>query len=594
MRLLSAIAGLLVFSTALLAQELTATVDRTSVRIGERITCTITFYGAASGMTQPELRSLENLKVVSGPSTSTNYSIINGKRRASSSYTYVLAPGQPGVARIGAARVTFKRKIYQTNPINLTVLPASAASTGADAEQDVFIRVYPDKRTAYQGEQIVLTYKLFFALQVAGPEIKKLPKAAGFWVEEFSQPKRLSLTDEVIGGRAYKSAVIRKLAIFPTITGELTVDPMIMRLQVENRSRRRSRDPLDMFSDPFFNLGRRMDNVEVRSPSVKLKVRPLPAEDVPEGFSGVVGHYQLKAKLDQVEVQAHDAVTLRVTIEGDGNIKTLPEPILNVPSDIESYDPKTSERIRRDRGKISGSKTYEYVLIPRSAGDQRIPALRYVYFDADKEQYVVLTTDDLKMKVTPSKETVMGTGGVKIVGKHGVESIATDIAFAKTRPGRFITRESVPHRTAVFWAFTAAPWLILAAGGICLSRRSKTVATLRFRIRKALQRAGREFTAAEKSLKGNQPEEASRLLTSGLDLLVKAGSGLDAVPLDGDELIKVWVQSGFGAETLDKLLALKEKCDRVRFASNQQEQSGLSEMIGQARDVLKSMESGRA
>jgi hypothetical protein len=475
-----------------------------------------------------------------------------------------------GKGVIGPAVARFRGKDLTSNPITITILAASAPapdrdSRGSGSAGDVFIRVYADKSNACVGEQITLTYKLYFAAQITSPEIVQLPRATGFWVEEISLPPTLPLTDEMVGGRSYKVAVIRKSALFPTASGDLEVEPMVIQTKVEKRGRRRSPDPFDLFNDPFFQLGRQFEAVELSSPGVTLHVRPLPQTGAPADFNGAVGSYRIRAGLDREACKTDEAVTLTVEIEGTGNIKTLPEPRVSLPADVQRFDPEVKDDIRRSQTRIGGRKTFRYAIIPRAPGAQVIPPIPYAFYDPERDRYSTLSTAELRLQVEKGTGPGFLPSGITVASKQGVENVGTDIAFAKTSPGRFLRSGGAPHQNVFFWVWTAAPWATLAAVGIVSgSRRRSNPRAVR---RSALQAAARQVARAEKALKSRKPEAALRGAAEALASLVAAATGKSATGLTQLELETEWQEQGLDPLLLEKLLSVQAECDRARFAS---------------------------
>ena len=83
------------FCGTVLAQEPTvkATVDRTRIRLGDRLTLTIEVLGDPSGRSStPDLSRIEDFDVVGGPSVSTRFQWIIGRSSSSKSYKYALRP----------------------------------------------------------------------------------------------------------------------------------------------------------------------------------------------------------------------------------------------------------------------------------------------------------------------------------------------------------------------------------------------------------------------------------------------------------------------------------------------------------------------
>lgn len=569
MRALFIITVLAMSLSAFAQEKLTASVDKNTVRVGESFTLTLTFEGAASGVSDPQLGQLENLQVAGGPFTSTSFSIVNGRSSSRASYSYVLRAKQPGKGVIGAATAKYRGKDLTSNPVTVTVLSASAPAPTRDSRgggSDVFLRVSPDKTTALLGEQVTLTYKLYFAAQITSPEILQLPRATGFWVEEIALPQTLPLTDELVSGKPYKVAVIRKSALFATATGELEVEPMVIQTKVEKRTKRRSADPFDIFNDPFFQLGRQFEPLELTSPGVTLHIKPLPQSGVPSNFTGAVGSFRLRASLDREQCKTDEASTLTIEIDGTGNIKTLPEPSVAFPADLQRFDPEVTDDIRRNQTKISGRKVFKYVLIPRAPGMQVIPAITFSYYDPEKNRYTEISSTELRLQVEKGTGSGYVPSGISVASKQGVENVGTDIAFAKTNPGQFVNSFHAPHQSALFWFFSATPWIALAA--FTVVNRQQARGGARLIRRRALQNAHRSIAQAVKLLKNGKSESILRKAADALAEIYTAALGKNATGMPQHELEAEWHALHLDPVLLDRLLHIQSECDRARFTSS--------------------------
>ncbi len=209
---------------------------------------------------------------------------------------------------------------------------------------DVFMTASADKPTLYKLDMATITYRLYLRVSVLNYELSKTPQATGFWMEEFPTSNRPVLEDVNIKGDAYKVAVIRKIGLFPTRTGTLTLDPLTIDVTVERPAGRQQRDPFDsFFNDPFYNRTSR----EVKSVTcdpLSLTVRDLPPSGSSD-YKGDVGKYELKVTYDKNEVAQNDAVTVKVTISGKGYLKSIDAPKLNLPSGFEAFKPTEDNNI---------------------------------------------------------------------------------------------------------------------------------------------------------------------------------------------------------------------------------------------------------
>lgn len=571
---------LMLFAPLAHATELTATVDRTVIMLGETVNYTVTFDGAATGVPTPELPDMANFVIEAGPYMETKFEIVNRRRSSMASYTYVLRANKSGTCIIGSSYIDYKGKRYTSNPITMKVTSTVSNTGGSTSEMDdVFIRVITDKKEAYPGEQIVLTYKIFFAVQITSPEIVQLPRATGFWTEEFDMPNQMALRDEIVNGRSYKSGVFRKVAVFPTTSGDLTIQPMRIRTKVESRDSRRS-----FTSDPFFRLSRSMQSREIASPTVNLKIKSLPEKGQPANFTGAVGQLTIRANLDKTECEAHDAVTLTVLLRGVGNIKTLPEPDIQFPPDFEFYEPKSEDNILRNRANIEGTKKFEYVLIPRVSGLQSIPPIQYSYFNPEAGEYVTASTQAMQLQVDRPKTANAGEVPLPFGRKRGVENIASDIAFAKTHPGTFYTSSAQPHTTVVFWIYSVGPWLALAALAV-VRRRSSYFETGRMNIKRAVALALKEMALAQKAATENRLEDAFRMTAHAIQICLSSKLDRDQGALTSDTITEIWHKRNLDEELLERVLRLLDECDRSRFTAGLLESADVNRVVEEGRQI---------
>ena len=255
------------------------------------------------------------------------------------------------------------------------------------------------KRKAYVGEEVDVEYKLYFNVSIRSYNLENIPANAGFWNEDFEMPRQPVIHSEIVNGVNYNVAVIRKTALFPTRAGKLTIEPITLTLETVVRAKRSRRNGFfDSFFDDPFNT--RTVKKTVSSKPVTIEVKSPPQENKPADFSGAVGRYDFSVTLDKSNVKVNEAVSLKIKLSGTGNIKLieLPKPI--IPPDMEQYEPKINSTIKRSGNKISGSKTAEYVLIPRLGGDFTIKPLSFSYFDPKDKKYVTLRSKALTVKVS--------------------------------------------------------------------------------------------------------------------------------------------------------------------------------------------------
>jgi len=493
----------------------TASVSSNQVSVGDQLQVTFTVNGNAGGFRPP---AFTDFNVLAGPSQSSSVNIINGSVSQNLSITYVLQALKEGTFKIGSAEITAGNKKLTSNPVTINVVKASRQSSGASSGQqqnngqgndqasaaaaaakNVFIRASVDKSSVYRGEAVIVTYQLYTRVTLLNYGLTKIPALNGFWSQDIAVPQQPQFRTEVLDGMQYKVADIKKMVVFPQRSGTLEIDPMegevIARVPVK-RQQSRSNDPFEQFfNDPFFNNNVQDIKLPIKSESVRLNVKELPA-NAPASFSGAVGRFTYEVSLDKKEIKSHEPLTLKVKIAGKGNVKLVEAPKVSFPQDFETYDPKEAVSINATTGGITGTKTFEFLVIPRNAGDFKIPVSAFSYFDLDKKQYIEIPAPVLSIHVDKGTETVTTT--VSGVSKSDIQFLGKDIRFIKTGVPAFIHPGNSLYGSTRFYVLLGAPCLAFlmlilfrrrvesmnANAGLLKSQRANKVAKKRLEIAK--------------------------------------------------------------------------------------------------------------
>ncbi len=431
------------------AQELTATVTPNPVSIGERFQVSFSSSAAMANFRAPDF---EGLTLVGGPMQSQSVRIVNGAMAQSISYTYILQAKAEGKFTIPAASADVGGKRVQSNSVVVQVMKQSAQQAAQQAEEQaaeneitkqlqkgIFLKASVNKTNVMRGEQIVATYKLYTRITLTNYTPRKMPALTGFWSQDIESPQQLLFNDEVINGQVFRVAAVKKVVLFPQQSGTLELDPMeaevVARVNVGRQRNNNSRDPFDAFfhgSDPFADPFGQVQDVRVplRSPVVKVAVRSLPEASVPAEFNGAVGTFSLETTLQPRATKTNEPVKLTVRISGKGNLKLIDPVKLKLPPDIETYEPTSKDNIDMSEVGASGEKKFEYLLIPRFAGEFKIPPVVFAYYDLDKKRYITLQSEEYSLAVEKGKDEGAVVGG-KYTGKDAVTALNSDIRFIK-------------------------------------------------------------------------------------------------------------------------------------------------------------------
>lgn len=397
--------------------------------------------------------SFKDFEVLQGPSQMQGQSIFNGRRSEYFALNYVLQPKHVGSFTIPGAQARVNGNVIKSNPVLIEVRKGSGQaqqqpqqvipqhrgqSSGGISEElsdgilkkgediteklrkNIFLKVDVDKTNLYEGDQLTATYKLYTRLPT-NSSVTKVPAFKGFSAKDIELPNPPQATEERINGIPFKVFTIRKTLLFPLQSGTLELDPVEVDNQVRlvklvGKRNKGARDPFEeffndpAFKDPFFDDFFNRPEVEyqdvpykIQSNPIKINVKPLPVEGRPLSYNGAVGSFKMTAVVDKTTLSTDDALTLKVTISGRGNVNLLNAPKVDVPSGFEKYDPKMTDDIEKNSNPLSGSRTFEYVLMPQEAGKHTIPAVEFSYFDPEANSYKTLRSEAFVIDITQGK-----------------------------------------------------------------------------------------------------------------------------------------------------------------------------------------------
>jgi hypothetical protein len=588
------------------------------VMVGERFQVVFSANADGRNFTAP---SFEGFTVVGGPFTSTSSSIqmVNGSvtRTTTNSYTFALQAYKEGTFRVGSASLNVKGTKITSEPFDIKVVPddgSHAAPSGGGASsgqsqaqqntndpqvsgKDLFLRVVPSKKSAYVGEQVVLTYKLYTKVPVSSLSVVKAPSYAGFWTKDISDNTggTLRQSSEYINGIEYTSAEIQKVVVAPQRAGKLTLDPMVIECIAQIRrenNRQRSMDPFEeFFNDPFFN--RNITNVkkELTSNSFVLEVKSLPEANKPASFAGAVGNYNFKSDIDMTELKTNEAFTLTYTVSGTGNIELLqmPEPVF--PPDFEVYDPKITTSTDVTANGLSGTKKAEYLVIPRRAGSFTVPAVEFSFFNPSNGAYQTLSSKPYEIQVEKGRDDE--GGGIYASNQEDIKYLGNDIRHIMTGDPRLRPQRSAFFGSSAYYVALLALLLAFILLLILLKNREKmekdTAAT---RNRKADKVARGRLKRAAQFLKEKDQDKFYVEMSQALWGYIADKLGIERSKLSMDTVSETMKEKSVPDELTQQFVDTLNSCEFARFAPGSAEekmddlyQRGI-EVISKAEKVL--------
>ena len=548
--------------------------------------------------------SIKGFDVLMGPSRSQQSSIqiINGKRTSNSStaFTYILLAGNPGTYTIPAASVEVNGEKVFSNAISIKVLPqdqnsgnsgnnggGSASSSRSQAAgsrisaNDLFITATASKTTVHEQEAILLTYKVYTVVnlrQLYG----KMPDLKGFHTQEVELPQQKTFTLEHYKGRNYNTTVWSQYVLFPQQTGKLEIPSITFDGVVAQQTI--SDDPFDA----FFNGGGYVEvKKKITTPKVVINVQPLPAK--PAGFSGAVGEFKLASSINATDVKTNDAVTIKLTLSGTGNMKLIGTPEVKFPQDFEIYDPKVTDDYKLTNSGLTGTKTFEYLAIPRHAGNFTIPAVEFTYFDLKSNSYKTLKTEAYNLKVAK------GQGNADQVisdftNKESVKMLGKDIRFIKLGDSSLRPKGDFFFGTVGYYLCYLIPLLLFVVFAVIYRQKALENANVaKVKTKKANKVATRRMKLAGKLLAENKKNEFYDEVLKALWGYISDKLSIPVSQLSKDNIETELTNYGVQEALIAEFIGVLNECEYARYAPGN-ENEAMDKVYSASVEVISKME----
>lgn len=585
-----------IFAERLVAQDVTvrAFVSDANASIGNPIYYTVEIQGGMGGEVIPPISDAVEIQHNS-ISTSQSMSIVNGQMSQTKSVTFVAIPKKEGKVTIPPAKVKIGGQVLTTNTVSLTVSKGGAGQGQTpnggmiSGGSEIFIRPVVDKTKLVVGEGATITYKLYYKINVRQYTSEEDIKPEGFWVERFDVSKLPQVTERY-NGSMYHVAMINKIQVFPTRAGKLEISGYKGTCEALISDIKRQRSFL--FED-FFAAPGRMQRLSVVAPAVKFDVAELP-EPKPSSFSGAVGNYKFNATIDKSDVKVGEAVTLKFTVEGEGNINLLPTINPDLPSEFEKYEPKVDVKVNKNTSVVTGYKTSEVTVIARASGKFDLGTVEFSYYHPQKKQYVTLTSPRFEVNVEPDPKAAMAS--VSSSGeKRDIKKFTADFRYIKTSASSLRLGSGSPLYGA--WWFYLLMLLPVGAVGFFLvlqKREMQMKADIAFaRSIKASPEAKKRLKRAKELLDQNDQQAFFAELENALIKFIGNRYNTDDHALRKDELKALLLSKQVAPDLIDKLMRILEKSELYRYSPTKETQDDLTTFYEDATQIISELSKTR-
>lgn len=557
------------------------------VPVGESFWLTYTVQGAASldHFTPPGID--KGIKVLYGPVI--NIITTNGQSttKETSRITYTLQSSSAGTYTIGSAKIQQNGKVYTAPAKKVQIVNAKGLSDAPSQgslqipDQDMYLRAVVSSRTVYKQEPVLISLYLYSRHGNLSGIDRQPPEVTDFVTKEIPM-KSSTLTTERVGNRLMFKALIWQIIAYPQRDGELVIPAFGYDFDVYLSRKVESED------DYFANKSTAKVRKELRCKPISISVKPLP-EGAPQGFSQLVGDFRIKASIrpsgKRYETGSELIYTLDIT--GEGNVSMLFPPKLDLLDDMEAYEPQTvldDEKVERANTTIH--RTLEYIIVPRTTGQHKIPAVELSFFNPTTHSYRTVKTKSFDINVA------QGTNVAPQVDR--AEETEPTVLSPSDIPAPSIGRSPLSRAGWAYWLLY--PLLIaIAAAVVVRVRRARALRKDQraYQQKQATKVAQQRLQTVAKLMQANQEETALQELHTALYHYIQWKFALPTAELSKSQLHKVLSDHRLPEEISSQWISLIEQIEFARY-SNAATLYNLREWYDLAAQLIDQVEAHKA
>jgi len=575
---------------------------------GEQFRLTYTLQNC-QGSTPQFPTEIKGLDILFGPSMSQSHSthIINGKSTTSSSesYTFVLMGSTEGTFSIPSASIKCDGKTLTSNSLTVKVLPpdnnagqqqGGSTSSGNDTRSgsttstaqninnnDAFIRCIATKTKVYEQEAFLVTFRFYTLLNVRDLGKIEFPEFEGFMVEELDLPANRQLSLEHYNGRNYYAVDLKKTLLFPQRAGKINIPAGKIEMVFTVPSGRKVQSffgPQDIPVD--------VKKLLTTNP-LSIDVSSLPSASKPVSYANAVGSFTLKPQISATEIKANDAITLTLEITGTGNMKLIKSPELKLPTDFETYDPKITNNFRITENGLAGTKTIEYLFIPRHQGNYKIPPVEFSYFDLKSKSYKTLSTPEYALKVDKDPNAGANTA-VSFTNQNEVKAIQ-DIRFLKTGDFKFVEENEFFVSSVSYLLWYIIPILLFIASFVYYRKQIRENSNIvLMKTKKANKMAAKRLKMAGIHLKEHNKEKFYEEILRAVWGYLSDKLSIPVADLNRSNIEQELTRYGVSEQLISTFISILDTSEFARYAPAESEEA-MDKLYDETVNAISEMES---
>lgn len=418
-----------------LAANITATVDRNPVQMGESFK--LVLQGDSNPGGNPDLTPLEKDFDLIGRNQNSSIQVINGKMTKSLQWIVVLMPKREGKITIPAIHFGNDK----SNSIRLTVTKTMASGPGKPNDT-IFLEVTVAPKETWVQAQIIYTVRLYHSVNLSNASLTE-PKLndADAVIEKLGKDSEFNTR---VDGKQYR-IIERRYAIFPQRSGNLTIEPVVFNGQFLQNSTRFMRDPFAV----------NVRNKRVTSDAVNIKINAAPGTQKANTWLPAKNIKLSEEWQDgSPEFRVGESVTRTLTLVADGlTAAQLPELATVAPKGFKQYPDQPLLEDKKISTGITGSRQQKVALIPIKPGRYTLPEINLKWWNTKTKREETAHLPSRNIQVLAALDSTLPEANLPqgMVGQdtESPENISNEITDA-TNPDNNIVAQ------AGYW-----PWVSL-------------------------------------------------------------------------------------------------------------------------------------
>lgn len=330
-------------------------------------------------------------------SSSSDVSIVNGQLSTEStqSFTYVYNPTKPGKYVIPGFFLRIGKSAFTTKAVEVEITSdPTGGKSQANNSPFVSPREYdysgtyrgtgeswvvcqPQTQTVYKGQPAIVSYYLVTNQWVGSYNLESEQDYEGYGKSVYEQPSTLNYENFTQNGKSYRTALIKRIVLYPQVTGRLRVPTLTGTMRL---------------------LDYGYLNKSVSSAAAHVDVLPLPA-GAPASFTGAIGTFHVTQSYSANQANLGEAITCSIKITGKGNFSQFTAPLFPAQESFQISEPMIQDQLGTG---IEGTRMIYYTILPQRTGEFAISPFQFSWFDSAAGRYRSFRGGNLRLKVKPA------------------------------------------------------------------------------------------------------------------------------------------------------------------------------------------------